>query len=342
MRSRDAVRTTLLAAALVTPSYSGSAGDQPGPCDPPRGAIYHGQLMQDLSTYSNDQFRVFAASRNWIRDKGVDAAPRRADCGEGCVYRGPANERDDSPKATVRISNHPICDAHTIAHLSLPEHGVLIGRLTHVREDPPGSPRMGDASFNVKRATPGSNPGRLPEHYVVVLPGRQFLDKQNYAIWKIVTILNRDVRPVSVVDSGLFRVCLPKHPAATDTLASFRSCAEVSEFHELSQMRGVQMRLVGEQFDSTEAQRRVFSMLVRADTTALARLSLMIDSIRAAPRPAPRREGDAGPETMTHGPFAGALHEGWTFRRLERYGELHVDAPLWYTCAQGCCSGEPW
>jgi hypothetical protein len=343
MRSRNAVLSSLLVVAIATPADAPWDARQPRDCSPPAGGSYHGQLMQPLSTFTSGRFRDYARGLNWQDDKGVNAAPRRGDCGPPCLYKGPDNDRDDDPKRHVLVSNHPICDAGKIAHTNLPDNGVLIGRLTHVREHPPGSPRGGDASYNVRRATPGQNPGRIAEHYVVVFPGQMFIDQGTYAIWKIVSTFTDDAKSVVVADSGLFRVCLPKHAMSQDTLASFRSCAEVSELHELSLMRIVQVRLLGDGVDSAAAQRQVFSRLVRADSVALSRLDPIVREIIAQRRRgAGVRDEEAEAEPMGHGPFVRAINEGRTRRFLTRYGELHVDAPLWYTCAEGCCSGEPW
>jgi hypothetical protein len=344
MKSRHAVKTVLLIAIVVTPSYSGRfASGQPANCAPSAGGTYHGQLPKPLSSYTYTEFAQFAGSLNWLDNKGVNSAPRRADCGPACIYKGPGNERDDEPARKLLVSNHPICDAGAIQHLKLPDNGVLIGRLTHMRELPPRS-RAGDASFNVRRATPGNNPGRHAEHYVIVFPGRQFKDRATYAIWRIVTILDRSDKPVAPIDSGLFRVCLPKHPTRPDTLASFRSCAEVSEFHDLSVMPAVQRMILGDQVDSALAQREVFARLVLADSGALARLRTLPDSILFAPPARSSRENEDH-FGATHGPFARATQfDVPSSRRLFRlrYGELHIDAPLWYTCAEGCCSGEPY
>ena len=332
-------------------------GQQP-PCPVDSGLTLHGELTKPLlgaGAYSFDEFRRFAEGRIWLAANGVTDAPRRADCGGRCIYKGQQNERDDDPPDRVFVSNDPVCDADRVGISTLPRLGVLIGRLTYGRDAGPGGPKHGDAMFNVGTGEfGGGRTRRLREHYVVVSPGQRLIDRTNFAMWRIVALVPpggpNPTGAVFVVDSGLFRVCLPRHPRPTTVLASFRSCAEVSELHALSYRLAVQRAvLAADVTDTIEAQPRTFALLVRADPAALTRLRSVPDTALFG------RPGDGEPDDhagMTHddapatGPFAAATYASRRsiVRRLLdlRYGELQPDAPMWYVCVDGCCAGHPW
>jgi hypothetical protein len=125
-------------------------------------------------------------------------------------------------------------------------------------------------------------------------------------------------------------------------LASFRSCAEVAEFHGLSTRIDVQNAVLAADTGNREtAQVRAFELLVRADSGALARLRLIPDSVLFGRPPTGLRDEPAsgGPSRPRDDGV-----ESPVLRLLQnsRYGELHPDAPMWYVCANGCCSGQPW
>ncbi|MCC6317184.1 MAG: hypothetical protein IT361_05775 [Gemmatimonadaceae bacterium] len=348
MHSRHATPTLAL---LATLGLEGAVPTVPQPaCAPNGSAAYHGALERPLTgtgSYDYSGFRSFVESRTWLAEAGVSRVRRRGDCGPRCIYAGSRNRREDEPTSYALASNHPICDAGRISIPDLPANGVLIGRLRYDGERGTAS-AAGDASFNLTSRRPITTTRRLREHYVVVTPGKQLVDKSTYAIWRIVAIWDttRSGRgEFAVVDSGLFRVCLPTHMTRSgEVLASFRSCAEVAELHALSRLTAVQQRVLPTfQGDSALRQASTFSLLVRGDSAALDALALVPDSVKFG-----RVPGDDAPEAeddRPHGPFASATWRNPSVRRrllAGRYGELHADAPLWYTCVNGCCTGEPW
>jgi hypothetical protein len=333
MPIRGAIRGGLLLATTVLLG-SGTAEAWQA-CTGNGGLTYHGELTKPLKDYSYDELWRFASRREWDSTAGVRSAPRRADCGGACVNMPGRQRRDDSPRDTVFVSNDPICDARAIEIRKLPKHGVLIGRLTYERTRP-GSAK-GDASFSVT----GRGDRRERQHFVLLQPGEKLVDKDTYAMWRIIAFHPRGSTPeFAVADSGLFRACLPMHAVTVAPLASFRSCAEIADFHALSQDTVVQRAVFGN--DTANAQPRLFRMLVLADTTAINRLRVIPDSVLFRRRP----DDDAsasGEVEATHGPFAAAVGMPRPERSIyARYGELRIDSPMWYVCASGCCSGEPW
>jgi hypothetical protein len=347
MRTHQVVLSGLLMVALDLPGHAGLAGAaslQDHICEPVESGLYHGQLTKPLkgnSAYSPAEFLAFARNRTWVRSKGVTNVRRRGECGGNCVYKGTQNVRDDEPTNTARVSNAPICDARKIVLETLPAYGVIIGELRFESSTgPAGLQPHGDGAYNVGTGRFRGRPSRLPEHYVVLFPGERLVDRTNYAMWKLVALVGK-THEIVVVDSGLFRVCLPAHPMPSNVLASFRSCAEVAEFHGLSTRLEVQnVVLRSDTLNREAAQLRTFELLVLADSGALARLRSIPDSILFGRRSTGERD-----EPASGGPSRPRDDDGYPslLRLLQnsRYGELHPDAPMWYVCANGCCSGQP-
>ncbi|HEU4798456.1 MAG TPA: hypothetical protein VFT63_05975, partial [bacterium] len=208
------------------------------------------------------------------------------------------------------------------------------------------------AAFNIGDGMVKGRERRAAEHYVLLTKG-PFLKPESHAIWRLVALFppkGQTGGAVKVVDQGLFRFCL-EHDDDLDQqpnepLASFRSCAEVEEFRMMSLRRAVQFAILADStIDSTLAQRQTYQRLVRGDTIALSRLrSQMSVLFPGLPVPLPR-DDDSFDTRSRGGPFSRAVKEAGTrlpFALPPRYGDLHVDAPLWVVCAGGCCSGEPW
>jgi len=310
-------------------------------------------LSQDIRTYDYASFSSFVRKEiQWDSTSGVFRAPRRSDCGGRCIYdpADPNNKRTDSPPL-VLADNAPICDADKIDLQSIPPHGVLIGRVTYQRSVGGGPPRNGDASFNIGDGLFGGKRRRDPDHYVLLTKG-MFVIPEYHAIWKLVALLRsagNQKDSVVVVDSGLFRVCLPTHsmPDSGAVLASFRSCAEASESRALSMRRDVQIIVLGNtDRDSVSAQHEVYSRLIRGDRAAFDSVLVLRRSLFPGLLEA-RRDDAPEPAPAYHGPFARSTESYFSpLNRRSlfdyRYGDLHVDAPLWYVCHGGCCSGEPW
>lgn len=358
MLLRNAVHGSLLITAALLPTNSGHsarAAWQPRVCEPSGPSGRHGELTKPLSgagMYSYEEFKSFAESREWKPEQGVDSVRRRGDCGAKCVFKGKHNARDDEPLSVAVVSNVPICDANRVAHLNLPALGVLIGRITLLRnETPQGPPPTGDGNYNVGTGRFAGRPAREPHHYMVITPGAKLIHKQYFAMWKLVALYRRQQGltndTIAVVDSGLFSVCLPQHPMPAEPLASFRSCAEVTELHSMSRRTEIQAAILDEatRRDTTRAQQVLFSLLVRADPRALDALLKLPDSVLFRPeRSGAARDQDPGDGLETRGPFAGASETASSIRRWilqARYGELHPDATAWYTCDGGCCVGNP-
>lgn len=316
------------------------------------------QLSKEIASYSYADFLdLVDDAGTWREDRGADNAPRRPDCGHDCIYK-PANadrnERNDEPPK-VLASIHPVCDAADIQLATLPEFGVIIGRVRYEGTYgplPPGAlKRLGDAAFNIGDGKFKGRDQRAPEHYVLLSKG-PFLKPESHAIWRLVALFPPKGQSdgfVKVVDQGLFRFCLEHDDVdqeVNEPLASFRSCAEVEEFRIMSLRRPVQWTVLADStVDSTIAQRETYLRLVRGDTIALNRLRSQMSVLFPGLPPVPLRDDDAIEPRSRGGPFSRTMNESRArlpYAAPPRYGELHVDAPMWFVCSGGCCSGEPW
>lgn len=352
---RNAVHGSLLITAALLATNSGQyvrTSGQPAPCESSGPSGRHGELTKPLSgagMYTYREFKQFAESRDWRPQQGVDNVRRRGDCGGKCLFKGKHNARDDEPRSVALVANAPICDANHVDHLRLPALGVLIGRITLLKNvTPAGPPPSGDGNYNIGTGTFGGLPPREPHHYMVITPGARLIHKQYFAMWKLVALFSRQQGhrsdTIAVIDSGLFSVCLPQHPMPPEPLASFRSCAEVTELHSMSTRTEIQVAILGDvaRQDTVRAQQTVFSMLVRADPRALDALLKLPDSVLF--QPDRKGDDDSIDGARMRGPFAGARETAHGLRNWivqTRYGELHPDATAWYTCGGGCCVGGP-
>ena len=338
----SAVFTTL---ALIHDEGRGNGlihGSAQRSCDIEEGKTYHGQLTQPLEKHANAykarDFGKFAIERNWVPASGVSEKDRRGDCGGNCIYKGNRLKRDDEPLRKTLASSYPICDAHRIVLKDLPEHGVLVGTLVYHRGE------HGDAMFNVAKGTRNSRPRRWARHFVVLSRHEGVVDHENFAKWRLVALIGPadSARELVVVDSGLFRVCHPLHSKFQIPLASFRTCAEASTIDDLSRHPRILSRFaLIQQADTASLAPVLFSRLIRGDTALFTQLRGVIDSIlteSGGDEDAVESGVNSGPSDRPPG-RALPLHDYSKWRALiQRYGELHVDAPAWYTCASGCCS----
>jgi hypothetical protein len=356
---RQTWQPAILVAALIVqgPLNRTALSASAPPCDHAWGTPHHGELSKPIEDYSYAEFyNLVTKELTWEDTRGADNAPRRADCGHECLYKRGANdknERDDDPPK-VLASIHPICDASDIALDSLPEHGVLIGRVAYegtFGPEPKGPlKRLGDASINIGGGKFNGKHAREREHYVFLTRGPFVLPK-HHAVWKLVALrkdANERAGDLVVVDEGLFSVCLPEHgtPGNREPLASFRSCAEVHELRFLSALRPIQQAVLGDSaIDSVTAERTTFSLLVRADSTALVRLRARMSTLFPGLPQSQRDQEESDTAPRSQGPFMAATSSlKMSTRRLVtgRYADLHPDAPMWFVCAGGCCSGTPW